>query len=284
VRVRYPSFWPRYGRPLPYLLLSAAAYLLVGSLIVKLLGSVDWFAVAGLLMLLLGAYVLVRALLDLALTREITGEVLWRETWKTKRQNNDDPAVPWLDHLAIDDGSGDRTTAWGLPSQWGSQCHDGDAVTITVRPWARRVTAVVQVGSGRSRALVETVTEEETGSLSLTMMPSAAAPSLFSADEIAQVVGRPVVAAPLPMGLQYRFADSGKPALLVQSVSGLPGRVAWRANGRGQAVPGGAFVNGDRAAFRHGETTYVLTLLGDGRAGSTRLPWLLAQAVTRAAS
>jgi hypothetical protein len=58
--------------------------------------------------------------------------------------------------------------------------------------------------------------------------------------------------------------------------------VAWRANGRGQAVPGGAFVNGDRAAFRHGETTYVLTLLGDGRAGSAHLSWLVAQAVTRA--
>jgi hypothetical protein len=83
----------------------------------------------------------------------------------------------------------------------------------------------------------------------------------------------------LPLGLQYSFADNGKPALLVQAVSGLPGRVAWRANSRGTALPGGdAFVSGERAAFRRGETTYVVTLLGDGRAGSAHLPWLVAQA------
>jgi hypothetical protein len=66
--------------------------------------------------------------------------------------------------------------------------------------------------------------------------------------------------------------------VLVQSLSGLPGKVAWRANQRGAEVPGGAFVAGDRAAFRRGETTYVVTLMGEGRAGRPHLPWLVAQA------
>jgi hypothetical protein len=45
--------------------------------------------------------------------------------------------------------------------------------------------------------------------------------------------------------------------------------------------PGGAYVNGERAAFRHGDTTVVLTLLGDGRQGQAHLPWLLGQAGAR---
>ena len=284
VRVRYPHFWPRYGRTTGHLVVRAAAYAIVGFLVLRFLGSLDYLAALGLVLLTLGAYVLVRTLVDLAFTREITGEVLWRETWKSKQQGEDNPAIPWLDHLAIDDGSADRTTAWGLPSEWGSQCHDGDTVTITVRPWSRRVINVVTVGHGQSRELVDTVTEEETGSLSLTMMPSAAAPPVFPEGAIAQVVGRAVVSSPLPLGLQYAAADNGKPLVMVQSLGGLPGRVAWRANSRGQQLPGGAFVSGDRAAFRLGETTYVVTLLGEGRAGRAHLPWLVAQAGQHAAS
>ncbi|MFC7272670.1 DUF2207 family protein [Paractinoplanes rhizophilus] len=276
VRVRYPRFWPRYGRPLPHLLLRAAAYLLAGGLILRLFGALDYFAAPAVLLLALGAYVLIRSLLDLAFTREITGEVLWRESWKSKKQS-DDSYVTWLFHLAVDDGSGDRTTAWGLPAAVGSGVRDGDTVTITVRPWSRRIVKIVTVGHGRSREIVDTVTEEETGSLSLTMMPAVATP-LFSDETVAQVVGRAVVSAPLPLGLQYNAADTGKPMVLVQSLSGLPGKVAWRANQRGAEVPGGAFVAGDRAAFRRGETTYVVTLMGEGRAGRPHLPWLVAQA------
>jgi len=40
-------------------------------------------------------------------------------------------------------------------------------------------------------------------------------------------------------------------------------------------------VSGERAAFRLGDTTYVITLLGDGRAGRAGLPWLVAQAGQR---
>jgi hypothetical protein len=181
---------------------------------------------------------------------------------------------------------------------WGGGCHDGDTVTISVRPWSRRIGEITQVGQGRSRQLIETVTADETGNLALQMLNRASPPAavaapvvragdLFTADEVARVVGRPVVAEPLVMGLQFRPAEGGRPLLLVQTVSGLPGRVAWRANSRGQEIPGvagGAYVNGERAAFRHGDTTVVLTLLGDGRPGQAHLPWLVGQAGARSAA
>jgi hypothetical protein len=292
VRVHYPKFWPRYGRPLPHLLLRGAAYTAVGVVFVKIFGVSDRFAVPGLLLLALGIYVLVRSVLDLATTRTITGEVLWHENWKSTGGGENNPSRPWLDYLAIDDGSGDRTTAWGVPSEFGGRCVDGDTVTVTVRPWSRRIGEVTQVGQGRPRPLVETVTADDTGNLALEMLnrraPAAATPTpraadLFTAADVAQVVGRPVVAEPLPMGVQYRSAEGGRALLLVQTVSGLPGRVAWRANQRGQET-GGAYVNGERAAFRQGDTTVVLTLLGDGRSGAGYLPWLVEQARSRTAS
>jgi hypothetical protein len=263
----------------------------LGGVLVKLGGWDDRLSIPGILLLFLGVYVLVRALLDLAMTRTVTGEVLWHETWKSSGGSDDTPATPWLDYLAIDDGAGDRTTAWGLPSQWGGGCHDGDTVTIAVRPWSRRIGSVSQVGQGRSRQLVETVTADDTGNLALQMLnrvnpaaPVFRAADLFTADEVSRVVGRPVVAEPMVMGLQFRAAEGGKALLLVQTVSGLPGRVAWRANSRGEQLPGfpaGAYVSGDRAAFRQGDTTVVLTLLGDGRQGRGHLPWLLGRAGAR---
>jgi hypothetical protein len=274
VRVRYPAFWPRYGRPLSFLIVSGLAYVAIGSLILKFLPSLWYLRAAGILVLLLGIYRLVRALLDLATQREITGEVLWLSPWKSRQK--DDETIPWLDHLALDDGTSDRTIAWGMPAEFRGQCRDGDTVTITVRPWSRRIVKIMTVGHGRTRELVETVTEEETGSLSLAVMPTTApAASVFSDEEIASVVGRPVESSPLPLG--HQFTAGGKPVALVQSLSGLPGRVAWRANRRGQELPGGAFVSGERAAFRLGDTTYVITLLGDGKAGRAGLPWLVAQ-------
>jgi hypothetical protein len=146
VRVRYPSFWPRYGRTLPILSLRAAIGIAVGALLLKVAGgfsNLDRIAgvilAVGLLLLTVSVYSLVRSLADLGTERTITGQVLWQEVWRSKAKRNDDPPVPWLNYLAVDDGSGDRTTAWGLPSEWGDRCRDGDTVTIRVRPWSRRV-------------------------------------------------------------------------------------------------------------------------------------------------
>jgi hypothetical protein len=298
VRVRYPRFWPHYGRPLSILLLRSAIYLVAGGLLEHVFGRPaaevdgwgDRITLAGALLALIllggGLYNLVRSLLDLALVRTITGEVLWQETWLSKSGGEDNPSIPWLDYLAVDDGGADRTTAWGLPIALASRCRDGDVVTIRVRPWSRRIGELTVVGQGRARRLVETVTAEDTGKLALRMMtPAAPAAPLFGAGEVGQMLGRPVTSSPLPLaGVQWSPVDGGSPLLMVQSVQGLPGRVAWRANSRGQEVPGvgdGAFVDGPRAALRHGDTTVVLTLLGDGRARQSYLPWLLSQAVIR---
>jgi hypothetical protein len=304
VRVRYPSFWPRYGRTLPILLLRAVAYTVVGGFLLRIFGWPsrimdlvgDGLSVLSVALLVVGGYTFVRSLADLGTVRTITGEVLWQETWRSTKGTEDKPSRPWLHYLAVDDGSGDRTTAWGLPSELSGRCQDGDTITIRVRPWSRRIGEVGVVGQGRSRQLVETVTADDTGNLALKMLTPAAPPpdlftvdTLFTADEVGQVLGRPVVASPLPMpglpaGLQFGPAEGGKPLLLVQAVQGLPGRVAWRANSRGQELPGiadGAWASGERAALRHGDTTVVLTLLGDGRDRQEYLPWLLSQAATR---
>lgn len=133
VRVRYPRFWSRYGRPLPILLLRAAIGIAAGAVLLKVVG------LPAVVVLAAGFYSLARAVADLVTVRTITGEVLWQEVWKAKKPQNDRPAVPWLYYLAVDDGSGDRTTAWGLPAELFGQVHDRETATIKVRPWSRRV-------------------------------------------------------------------------------------------------------------------------------------------------
>jgi hypothetical protein len=78
--------------------------------------------------------------------------------------------------------------------------------------------------------------------------------------------------------MQFRAADNGKPLLLVQVVSGLPGRVVWRANSRGVQHPSGGYVDGDRAAFRTGDQTVVMHLTGEGKVARGALPWLIERA------
>jgi Predicted membrane protein (DUF2207) len=143
VRVRYPRFGLRYGRTVPILVLRAAIGIAVGALLVKVGGGfsdldrVTGVIVAvGVLLLAVGVYSLARGVTDLATERTITGQVLWQEVWLSK--NNENPR-PWLHYLVVDDGPGDRTTAWGLPHEMAGRCSDGDTVTIRVRPWSRRV-------------------------------------------------------------------------------------------------------------------------------------------------
>ncbi|MFC0527605.1 DUF2207 family protein [Phytohabitans kaempferiae] len=316
VRVRYPRFWPRYGRPLSNLLVRSLVCLAIGAALVWLLpGGLDSLAdidgtgrrapdpvgdgifAVGALLLLFGLYLLVRALADLATERTITGEVLWLEVWNSSSQGNDSPPRPWLHYLAVDDGTADRTTAWGLPSEWASRCQDGDTVTIRVRPWSRRIVDLTVVGHGRSRQL----TEPATGDLGPTPPTGAPGPvpatprapvtvELLTVEEVTRALGQPVRTGDAMAlggvigGTQYLSAERGRPLLLVQTVTGAPARWAWRANSRGQELPGigdGAYASGDRAALRLGDTTLVLTLLGEARGRHTYLPWLLAQCATR---
>ncbi|WP_443094368.1 DUF2207 family protein [Phytohabitans rumicis] len=302
VRVRYPRFWPRYGRTAPQLVRRALFAVAAGVLLLRFtVDALDLVAVTGdpvtdvaypvaVVLLGYGLYALARSLIDLATVRTITGEVLWQQVWQSTARTEDSPSRPWLHHLAVDDGTDDRTTAWALPSEWAGNCQDGDTVTIRVRPWSRRVVQLTVVGHGRTRALTEPVTTQDTAEPSAA--PVGPGPNdVFTVDEIGQALGFAVLAGPPvpaigPVGTaQYVSADRGKAVLMVQTAGGAPGRWAWRANSRGQALPGvgeGAYAAGDRAALRLGETTVVVTLLGDGRGRHAYLPWLLNQAAARA--
>ncbi len=315
VRVRYPRFFPRYGQTLPKLLLRAVISIAVGAFLLKIFGRTfdlapsttdqaeriftfvfDGIVVLALLLVVAGTYSAVRAIADLATERTITGEVLWLEVWRSTAQQENKPARPWLHYLAVDDGSGERTTAWGLPSQWAGGCHDGDTVTIRVRPWTRRVVSLSVVGQGRSRRLVEPAEVAETDGLAASrggQSGSVEPGSLFTAAEVGQALGLPVLAAerldlPGPLaGAQFRAAGDGQPVLTVQAVSGTAGQWIWRLNSRGQELPGigdGAYAAGERAVLRVGDRAVLVTILGDARGRVAYLPWLLAQCAARASA
>jgi Predicted membrane protein (DUF2207) len=305
VRVRYPRFWSRYGQTAPSLVMPALGSVLIGGLLVWYrdlpaeldLPDISGIAVAlGGLLLARGGYRAVRALVDLATTRRITGQVLWVEVWRTKSQGEDRPRIPWLYYLAVDDGRSDRTTAWALPATSPS-CQDGDTVAIQVRPWSRRVNSLRVVEHGRSHRLADAPVAEETSPVSLGGMvreatgqdgPRVAAGELLTADEVGRALGMAVRAPEsmpgfVPMAT-FRTADRGRDVLMLQVLHGAPARWAWQMNRRGTALAGigdGAYQAGDRAVLRAGEATLVLTLLRDGKGRNAQLPWLLHQAATR---
>lgn len=159
VRVRYPRLRPHSGAPARWLVALALVVLLSGGLGLSLgaaaIGSGDpaggWRTLAaGLLALAYGGYVLVRAVHERAHLRILTGEVLWVRPWR-RRWYDQSRAEPWLHYLAVDEGTGDRTTAWGLPSIWADRVVEGDTVEVTVRPWSRRVTSVTVLRRGPRR-------------------------------------------------------------------------------------------------------------------------------------
>jgi Predicted membrane protein (DUF2207) len=174
VRVRYPRLWPRYGRTARYLivrgvLLGGLGFLLLyywakgvaaalkepaigESHAAQFAGSVKSIGLAiGTVLFVYGLYLLVRTIIDLAVPAQITGQVLWKQVWRSNSGGENSPPVPWLHYVAVDDGSGDRTTAWGLPSEIAGRAVDGDTVKLSARRWSRRVTelSVVQQGTGR---------------------------------------------------------------------------------------------------------------------------------------
>ncbi|MFI7024698.1 DUF2207 family protein [Micromonospora sp. NPDC049900] len=170
IRVRYPRLLPRYGRSAPRLLAGGVIGVAVGAFLLDAFGPTftltpstvnqaarifdlvrNGVTVVVVLVLLSGLHTVVRTLLDLATERTVTGEVLWIEVWRSVARGENSPPRPWLHYLAVDDGTADRTTAWGLPSEWATRCRDGDVVTLRVRPWSRRVVALSVVGHGRSR-------------------------------------------------------------------------------------------------------------------------------------
>jgi hypothetical protein len=318
VRVRYPRLWTRYGRTVPSLLLPALLSVLVGALLVRFhelpleleLGGDERLTrnlelasrvglVLGVLLVVRGGYRVVRSLVDLATTRTITGEVLWREVWRSRSQGKNRPSAPWLDYLAVDDGSAARTTAWGLPRTLADAgCQHGDTVTIQVRRWSRRVVALTLVERGRAAGLVDAPVAgepaEPVGGLLAAALgrPGDTAGPVLTAEEVGQALGMPVrpperMPAPGTTTFTFATADRGRQVLLVQCVGGAIGRWAWQSHRkRGNPLPGigdGAYQTGDQAAARVGETTLAITLLRDAKGRHHHLPWLLQQAAARLA-
>jgi hypothetical protein len=101
--------------------------------------------------------------------------VLWKEVWRSSSGGQDSPSVPWLYYLAIDDGTGDRTRAWGLPVPIGSDCEPGDTVRIRVRRWSRRIFEMSLVERRVGRSTESDASDSHVETLVAQILPSGAA-------------------------------------------------------------------------------------------------------------
>ncbi|MBB5866642.1 hypothetical protein F4553_000021 [Allocatelliglobosispora scoriae] len=325
VRVRYPSARGHAGLSVPKLLLRAIVLGAVGTVLVKFwhpvvsaisetgsvstsaagpyLGVISWAGpVVGAGLLLLGAYTLVRTLADVALTRTITGQVLWIQSWRTEQRGDQNHrySVTVTYYLAVDDGSGDHTVAWGMPAAISSRCGTGDTVRITARPWSRRATDITLLekataghrgeASGESENVVAAAVNRGTDAAGHALGTAALSGALLAADEIAQALnvatGVRGLRIPGPGAMvQFTTADR-RPVLMLHAAEGMVGALLWKTNGRGTPLPGignAAFIVDDRAVARVGDTTVMLTLLKDARTADDQLPGLLRLAVSRVA-
>ena len=122
-----------------------------------------------------------------------------------------------------------------------------------------------------------------------TLRKAVAPATLLTAEDVSQALGIPVTrldtTLPGPVGMvQFSSTDRNRAVLLLQVADATMGSIAWRANSRGDALPGigdGAYTKGDRAAARVRDTTVILTLVGSGKGRRQSLPWLLQQAASR---
>jgi hypothetical protein len=332
VRVRYPSFWPRYGRRARSLVFKALWTGGIGFLLLYLWAKgvaatlrqqfVDGSSAAhfadpvrslgltvGGILSAYALYLLVRTTIDLAAPATVTGQVLWKQVWRSSGGGEDSPPTPWLHYFAVDDGTDDRTTAWGLPSELAGRAGDGDTVTLKVRRWSRRIVelTVDEVSAGRavrtggdvSDAQAENLIAEAMGlpatgaAAGLRRAPDATIGELLSAQEVGQVLGTPVTATPTDgpamviRPVIFRSTD-GRSVLQLLAIGGLPARLAIRARRRGQPLPGigdEAYTGDNWAIGRCGETVVLLNLTGTGRGQDPRsLYQLLSMAIERLAT
>ncbi len=329
VRVRYPRLFWRYGRPAPPLVIRGLIAGVLGVLLLRywgglidaaadepiatgnpVTGNADWITFLGVLVALVlaawGAYVLVRTVIDLAAPRTVTGQALWTEVWRSHRGGENSPPRPWLHYLAVDDGSGDSTRAWGLPAELAGRCIDGDTVQITVRPWSRRIGQVEVLEHGTLRRTdVGQSTTDQTESLIASAMgipnprspgeptaPAVGGTELVSEAEASQAMATPVRrsgATGIGVGHLTNFVDQqNRPLVMVGVASGLAGSMVLRARRAAQPLPGigdEAYTGEGWAVGRRGDTVIMLLTHGDGR----RIPpgnlyWLLQTAVARLAA
>jgi hypothetical protein len=322
VKVRYPRYWRRYGQKAVRLFVKA--FLAIGYSVLLYYGSDRLpefpeqaaaelnlaFTIMFYVPLAYGTYTLLGAIVDVATPVQVTGEVLWVETWRSTSGGEDKPPRPWLHHLAVDDGRTDRTVAWACPSEVASGVSAGDIVTIKVRRWTRRVVElhVQEHGTARALAIADSTSSEDTGAIlrgaigtggvasALGLAGALRAPDisvgqLVSVDEVGRAVGTHVTeqgengATFGPMNMVWYLSLSGKRMLLASVATGPMATLAMRARQHGQALPGigdEAYAGDHWALSRRGEHVVVLQLHGDGRRTDPRtVYWLLSTAVSR---
>jgi len=186
VRVRYPRARGRFGQDAVSLAVGAVGRFVAGFVLLYIRGQEPvgldgeradgvfptLFLLAGLYLTARGVYRLVRVAFDQSSPVTMTGEVLWDQVCRMKRESNDEDAetVPWLYYLAVDDGDTDgsgrpATIAWGAPSELGDRYHVGDVVRLTARPWSRRVLDLAVVEKSRSRQLPVETADDSTEQL-----------------------------------------------------------------------------------------------------------------------
>jgi hypothetical protein len=288
VRVRYPSFWRRYGMKARSLITKAVLAGGVGFALLYFSGRVPRFTaparLVGGVLFAYGAYLLIRTVIDLATPVTVTGQVLWLQVWKSSSRGENSPPQPYLHYLAIDDGTDDRTVAWGLPTNLSHQCADGDTVTIHARRWTRRVLTLTMVEHGTMRRADAVDVTDPAGAAPVPNLTT----DLLSVDEVGRALGFPVTVRPAvtPVVRMTQFVTAqGRPALLLMASGGLAGQLALRARRRYQALPGigdEAYTGEGWAVGRRGDTVIMLTLSEAGRAADPRnLWWLLSTAVGR---
>jgi hypothetical protein len=282
IRVRYPRGRPWLGSTAVGLFLPALIALVAGTLVLRVAGHPGWFALPGYALLACGLYVLLRAAIDVTRSEDITGEVLARRPWRS------DDGAARLEYLVIDDGTAEKTTAWGLPGGWGDRCRPGDLVTITARPWSRRVIAVDRHSPARPRPESERGAEPA-GTPVLDIFGEVrevrAGPLPVSVEDVALLVGQAVRVEQQPQRVQFRSEADNTVVLRVEWAGGTGGRIAWRANARGVATPlpglgDEAYASGHRVVMRVRDITLVIIALGSGQVGTPHLPWLLSRCET----
>lgn len=276
IRVRYPR-GPWCGSTTGTLILQAVLFMVVGSVVAGVTGRASGYALPGYALIGAGLYVLIRALLDLTGSKQVTGEVLACRPW---RQHNDRPQ---LDYLVIDDGTADTTTAWGLPARRSERYGTGDIVTITARPWSRRVITVTRRAPAQARP-VAAVAAEQAGPPLTDFFGEVRTPGPLplSVDDVARLVGQPVRAERQLQRVDFRSEADSSLLLRAEWGGGTAGRLAWHANGRRAATPlpgvgDEAYASGNRVVMRVGDITLVVAARGQGQSGTPHLPWLLSR-------
>jgi hypothetical protein len=339
VRIRYPRVWWHYGRPAAVVAAASVAGLGAGVAGLFLSGeavrAAEGFAFAsdaaraelvlravGAVLVVVGGYGLLRALVDVAAPADVTGEVLWKRQWRTKpderyeRRHREDgehvPRVPWLYHLAVDDGRGDRTRAWALPVELQGRVTTGDVVRIRARRWTRLVLDATLV---ERPVLASAMTFPATDATSEPWAPDAPVAAdvppphgvpdpatLVTAEEAGQALGlvvEPDGSVP-DLGFATRgvlYVETGRRGAPVLAVSvrppseddGAPPKALRRARKRGTPLTGvgdEAYLGPGWGLARRGSTLVFVRLFGrnarqDAGAADAPVSALLALAVER---